>query len=118
MGIWAQFIPVVVGRGDLEVVSEKLKASKPWKVVNVLLLEKNMRKTCILPGNEEFSSWLRKVGEGENVLGDKLIRIPASMVMLDEKHLIDWVFTSEVLSDIQQLKNIALLSIRNDERVT
>ncbi|KIH65163.1 Ulp1 protease family, catalytic domain protein [Ancylostoma duodenale] len=111
-GDWAQFLPVVENGSKTEVLNETLKYSGIWKLTRVLTLEKNMR---VLPGNESFTAWLRDVGEGNNFLIDNLIRIPSDMVMPNEQHVIDWLYTPEILNDKKRLANVALLSIRNTD---
>ncbi|RCN47035.1 hypothetical protein ANCCAN_06966 [Ancylostoma caninum] len=69
----------------------------------------------VLPGNNDFTNWLRELGEGSNFLVDNLIRIPSDMVMPSEQHVIDWLYTPELLNDEKQLASVALLSIRNSD---
>ncbi|RCN33114.1 hypothetical protein ANCCAN_21057 [Ancylostoma caninum] len=111
-GDWAQFLPVVQNGSKTEILNETLKSNGIWQLNRVLTLEKNMR---VLPGNEDFTGWLREVGEGNNFLIDNLIRIPSDMLMPNEQHVIDWLYTPELLNDEKQLANIALLSIRNSD---
>ncbi|CAJ0595335.1 unnamed protein product [Cylicocyclus nassatus] len=84
-----QFLPVVENGSKPEILNHTLKYSGLWQLMDVLTLETNMR---VLPGNEEFAGWLRR-----------------------EKELIDWLYTPELIEDVQQLSKVALLSIRNDD---
>ncbi|KIH53237.1 hypothetical protein ANCDUO_16641 [Ancylostoma duodenale] len=111
-GDWAQFLPVVENGSKTEILNETLKCSGIWQLIRVLTLEKNMR---VLPGNNDFTNWLREVGEGSNFIVDNLIRIPSDMVVPSEQHVIDWLYTPELLNDEKQLASVALLSIRNSD---
>ncbi|KIH64075.1 Ulp1 protease family, catalytic domain protein [Ancylostoma duodenale] len=92
-GDWAQFLPVVENGSKTEILNETLKFS----------------------GDEDFTGWLREVGEGNNFLIDNLIRNPGNMVMANGQHVVDWLYTPELLNDEKQLANVALLSIRNND---
>ncbi|KHJ95423.1 hypothetical protein OESDEN_04632 [Oesophagostomum dentatum] len=108
-GDWTQFLPVVPNGTKDEILNETLKYSYIWKYVTVLKLEKNMR---MVKGSEKYCEWLRLIGEGALQIG-KYVAVPNSMVLPNERDVINWVYTPEVLSSADHLRDVALLSIRN-----
>ena len=61
-GDFRQVLPIVRFANRSQLVAASLKSSELWSYFKIIRLNKNMR---IEPGEEEFSEWLIKLGNGE-----------------------------------------------------
>ncbi|RCN28648.1 hypothetical protein ANCCAN_25608 [Ancylostoma caninum] len=110
-GDWYQLLPVVPGGSAQEIINETLKSSALWSLLKNHVLDENMR---LQKGQEAHAEWLRAVGEGKNFMSDGLhIELPESMCLPNEKCVIDWMYTPDVMNNAKKLGQMALLTVRN-----
>ncbi|RCN33554.1 hypothetical protein ANCCAN_20619 [Ancylostoma caninum] len=114
-GDWCQFLPVVPGGSPQDIMDVTLKKSYLWKKFEKFVLDENMR---LQSGEEKHAEWLREVGEGKNFMEDGIhIKLPSSICMPNEKNVIDWLFSPDVVTNSEKLGGMAMLTVRNNDAI-
>jgi len=90
-GDFQQILPVVPRGSREDVVSATLLRSDLWKYVKVLKLIRNMR-VANAPNAHTFSSWLLKIGHGDELADDGTVQLPYGMIASDVDTFIDKIY--------------------------
>ncbi|CAF4560566.1 unnamed protein product [Rotaria sp. Silwood2] len=110
-GDFRQVSPVDRFANRSQLVAASLKSSELWSYFKIIRLNKNMRTG---PGEEEFSEWLIKLGNGElpSKENDE-IELPAACI--SDGNLADEVFGKHIsLEDIPNLCDKVILCPKNE----
>jgi hypothetical protein len=109
-GDFRQCLPVVKHANRVAIVQSSIKHSRLWSSFQKLKLERNMRTSA---GNQGFSDWLIKLGDGKLKNVDEVIEIPSKFVT--ENSLIDFVYGKNItVKDVVSLSDRAILCPKND----
>ncbi|KHJ77333.1 hypothetical protein OESDEN_23047 [Oesophagostomum dentatum] len=92
-----------------------LKRSPLWKFFTHFVLDKNM---LLRNGEESHAQWLRAIGEGKNFMNDGVhVGLPSCICLPNEKSVIEWVYSSEILKDSVKMSRVTLLTVRNADAI-
>lgn len=113
-GDFRQILPVVPRGSREQIVNACLQRSVLWGSIIVLRLFENMR---LLPGSEEFATWLLKVGGGEDLPDDCSIELPAHMRCATLEDLSNTIYPDlpQPGHSDQYFLERSILSCRNDD---
>ncbi len=111
-GDFRQVLPVVRFANRSQLIATSLKSSELWSSFKTIRLNKNMRTG---PGEEEFSEWLIKLGNGELPLNENdEIELPIGCI--SGGNLADEVFGSHIsLEDVPHLCDRVILCPKNED---
>ena len=110
-GDWRQTLPIVEGTHAEGVIDYTLLRSQLWKKMKILHLTENLRAK----NDEEFSKWIKEIGEGKNNLGndnDDVI-IPEKFLVNDESELINACFGNGKIEKVDVTANSCILTVDN-----
>ncbi|CAF3572606.1 unnamed protein product [Rotaria sp. Silwood1] len=110
-GDFRQVLPVIRFANRSELIAASLKSSNLWPYFKVMHLHQNMRTG---PGEEEFSKWLIKLGNGELTSNeDDEIELPSSCML--NGNLVDEIFGQHIsIEDVPTLCNRTILCPKNE----
>ena len=110
-GDFRQVLPVVRSANRSQLVAASLKSSELWSYFKIIRLNKNMRTE---PGEEEFSEWLIKLGNGELPTNENdEVELPTACI--SGGNLADEVFGKHIsLEDVPNLCDRVILCPRNE----
>ncbi|CAF4671994.1 unnamed protein product, partial [Rotaria sp. Silwood2] len=110
-GDFRQVLPVIRFENRSDLIAASLKSSNLWSYFNVMHLNQNMRTG---PGEEEFSKWLIKLGNGELPSNEyDEIELPGSCML--DGNLVDEIFWQCIsINDIPTLCNRTILCPKNE----
>ncbi|CAF2896041.1 unnamed protein product [Rotaria sp. Silwood2] len=106
-----QVLPVIRFANRSELIAASLKSSNLWPYFKVMHLHQNMRTG---PGEEEFSKWLIKLGNGELTSNeDDEIELPSSCML--DSNLVDEIFGQNIsIENVPTLCNRTILCPKNE----
>ncbi|CAJ0604358.1 unnamed protein product [Cylicocyclus nassatus] len=93
-----------------ETIDSTCRSSDLWSHFITFILDANLR---VSEEEQDFARWLLLVGAGRNFDDDDNILLPPSMCLTSENEVIDWIYTPELMNDLQKLSRAALLTVRN-----
>ncbi|CAF1613761.1 unnamed protein product [Adineta ricciae] len=110
-GDFRQVLPVIRFANRSDLIGASLKSSHLWSFFKIMHLHQNMRTG---PGEQEFSEWLIKLGNGELISnGNDEIELPSSCIL--NGNLVDEIFGREIsIEDIPTLCNRTILCPKNE----
>ena len=110
-GDFRQVLPVVRFANRSQLVAANLKSSELWSYFKIIRLNKNMRTE---PGEEEFSEWLIKFGNGELRTNENdAIELPTACT--SGGNLADEVFGKHIsLEDVPNFGDRVILCPKNE----
>ena len=110
-GDFRQVLPVIRFANRSELVAASLKSSDLWPYFKIMHLHQNMRTGL---GEEEFSKWLIKLGNGELTSNeDDEIELPSSCIL--NGNLVDEIFGQHIsIEDVPTLCNRTILCPKNE----
>lgn len=112
-GDFRQVLPVIRFANRSDLIAASLKSSKLWCQFKIIRLNQNMRTG---PGEEEFSKWLMKLGNGEIGFDENdEIDLPKSCVLGDNNNLVSAIFGEDIcIENITSLCNRSILCPKNE----
>ncbi|KHN76123.1 ATP-dependent DNA helicase PIF1, partial [Toxocara canis] len=114
-GDWRQMLPIVEDGTNEDTIAATIRNSPLWSSFEVLVLNENMRTG---PGEQVFATFLERLGNGE--VQDRehdglYVKIPRSCCVNSEEDVVNWLYDSATLNNIEALASRALLTVRNDD---
>ena len=112
-GDFRQVLPVIRFANRSDLIAASLKSSNLWSHFKIIRLNQNMRTG---PGEEEFSKWLMKLGNGEiaSTENDE-IELPISCILGNNSNLVDAIFGQNIsVENISNLCNRIILCPKNE----
>jgi hypothetical protein len=111
-GDFRQVLPVIRFANRSQLIAASLKSSDLWPYFKVTRLHQNMRAG---PGEEEFSEWLLKLGNGELPSNsDEEIELPRYCI--SDGNLVNEIFGQQIsIENVSVLCNRAILCPKNDD---
>lgn len=107
---------MVAGGSSLDQICASVKNSQLFRYFQTRRLKCNQR---LLPGQEHFRLWLKRIGTGLLNAIDDCVIIPANMCLYNRYDLLDFVFPKDILDDPlanwESLRGRAILCPTNAE---
>uniref|UniRef100_A0A914GRB9 ATP-dependent DNA helicase n=1 Tax=Globodera rostochiensis TaxID=31243 RepID=A0A914GRB9_GLORO len=115
-GDWKQLAPVIPGGGHLDQLNASVKFSNVFRHFTTRRLRANHR---LQAGQENYRRFLLRVGTAQSNNGQHRVRLSAEMCVASRHELIDFVFSSAMLSrpleHANEFGGCAILSPLNKE---